>query len=101
MIKNERIKVFKLDLTSMDKTVTQHNPETSFSIVDFSSVEDAPKVWQEIVDASLDGWIWHTYTALSFNLCAGEEHNAENHSFFVYKNNKPVGVVPLTVTTIP
>ncbi len=65
--------------------------------IDIGDVAEAPKLWQEIVDASGDGWIWHTWLTHEFNLCAGEKFKAEGHSFFVYENGKAVGVVPLII----
>ena len=35
--------------------------------------------------------------AHEFNLCAGEKFKAEDHSFFVYENDKAVGIVPLII----
>lgn len=60
-------------------------------------VDEAPKLWQEIVDASEDGWIWHTWAAHEYNLCAGQKFAAVDHSFFIYQDGKSVGVVPLTI----
>ncbi len=65
--------------------------------IDISKVAGAPELWQEIVEASPDGWIWHTWLAHEFNLCAGEKFKATDHSFFVYENGKAVGVVPLII----
>ena len=81
----------------MEQSGTQYKERDSLTVVDVSSVSGASKVWQEIVDNSLDGWIWHTRTAFIFNLCAGKPHEAEDHSFFICKNSKPVGVVPLII----
>lgn len=68
-----------------------------FNSVDIQDVAGAPTLWQEIVDSSSDGWIWHTWLAHEFNLCAGEKFKAEDHSFFVYENERAVGVVPLII----
>ncbi len=65
--------------------------------IDIQKVADAPELWQEIVDASTDGWHWHTWLAHEFNLCAGETYAAQDLSFFVYEDRKAVGVVPLIV----
>src|SRR3989338_9939070 len=65
--------------------------------VNIGDVARAPELWQEIADASRDGWIWHTWLAHEFNLCAGEKFKAKDHSFFVYEDEKAVGVVPLIV----
>lgn len=65
--------------------------------IDISKIHGAPKLWQEIVDASSDGWIWHTWLAHEFNLCAGEKFKATDHSFFIYEDGKAVGVVPLII----
>jgi len=65
--------------------------------VDIREAARAPALWQEIVDASDDGWILHTWLSHEFNLCAGEQYNAQDLSFFVYEDGKPVGVVPLIV----
>ena len=65
--------------------------------VNIGDVARAPELWQEITNASRDGWIWHTWLAHEFNLSAGETLKAEDHSFFVYEDEKAVGVVPLIV----
>ncbi|MDP2650062.1 MAG: hypothetical protein Q8P16_00685, partial [bacterium] len=65
--------------------------------IDISKVNGAPTLWKEIVDASSDGWIWHTWLAHEFNLEAGIEYGARDASFFVYKGGRAVGVVPLIV----
>ena len=65
--------------------------------IDISKVDGASGLWQEIVDASSDGWIWHTWLAHEFNLCAGEKYAAKDYSFFVYENGKAVGIVPLII----
>lgn len=65
--------------------------------IDIREVTGAPELWQEIVNASEDGWIWHTWLAHEFNLCAGEKYAAKDLSFFIYENGKAVGVVPLIV----
>src|SRR3989344_2881297 len=65
--------------------------------VSVSGVPDAAKLWQEVVDASPDAWLWHTRIGFEFNFCAGQKYGAEDCSFFMYKDGKPVGVVPLIV----
>jgi len=65
--------------------------------VALSKVTGAPKLWQEIVDSSDDGWLWHTWLAHEFNLCAGEKYAAHDLSFFVYENGKAVGIAPLII----
>ncbi len=69
----------------------------NITAIDIQKVADAPARWQEIVDASIDGWIWHTWLAHEFNLCAGEKYGGRDLSFFVYEEGKAVGVVPLIV----
>lgn len=69
----------------------------NINAVNITEVSKAPKLWQEIIDSSHDGWIWHTWLAHEFNLCAGEKFKAEDHSFFVYENDKAVGIVPLII----
>jgi hypothetical protein len=54
-------------------------------------------LWQEIVDASPDAWIWHTWAQHEYNLCAAEQFAAKDLSFFVYDGEKAIGVVPLIV----
>jgi GNAT superfamily N-acetyltransferase len=63
--------------------------------ISITEVDEAPKLWQETVDASESSWIWHTWLAHEFNLCAGEKYKAQDLSFFVYDEKKAVGVVPL------
>ncbi len=65
--------------------------------IDIAKVDGAPKLWQEIVDASSDGWLWHTWLSHEFNLCAGEKYAARDLSFFVYDRGRAVGVVPLII----
>ncbi len=65
--------------------------------IDIQKVMGASALWQEIVDASDDGWVLHTWLSHEFNLCAGEQYNAQDLSFFVYENGKAVGVVPLII----
>ena len=65
--------------------------------ISIKDVKEAPTLWQEIVDASTDGWIWHTWIAHEFSLCASQQFKAEDNSFFVYENGKVVGVVPLII----
>lgn len=65
--------------------------------IDISKVDGAPKLWQEIVDASSDGWLWHTWLAHEFNFEAGREYGARDLSFFVYNGKRAIGVVPLIV----
>lgn len=65
--------------------------------IDIQDVAGAPALWQEIVDASDDGWLWHTWLAHEFNLCAGEKYSAKDLSFFVYEGKRAVGVVPLII----
>lgn len=64
---------------------------------DIQKVADASGLWQEIVDVSEDGWVWHTWLAHEFNLSAGEKFKAEDHSFFVYEDGRAVGVVALII----
>ncbi len=63
---------------------------------DVFGVTDAPSLWKEIVDSSPEAWHWHTWSAKEFNLCAGGA-NARDLSFFVYKDDEPIGVVPLHI----
>src|SRR3989344_1031507 len=65
--------------------------------INIGDVSEAPELWQRIVDASRDGWFWHTWITHEFNLCAGETSGAEDHSFFIYVGGEAVGVVPLIV----
>lgn len=65
--------------------------------IDIKEAIHAPALWQEIVEASDEGWIWHTWTAHEFNLCAGEKYSARDFSFFIYTNGAAVGIVPLIV----
>lgn len=63
--------------------------------VSTADVSDAEKLWTDTVDASPDAWAWHTWTALQFNLVAGQKFEARDDSFFIYADGKPVGVVIL------
>lgn len=65
--------------------------------INIQDVANAPTLWKEIVDASLDGWTWHTWQAHEFNLCSGAQYAAKDLSFFVYNGEQAVGVVPLIV----
>jgi len=69
----------------------------SIRAVNLTDVPNAPALWQEIIDASASGWIWHTWLFHEFDLCAAEKYAAEDLSFFVYNNGKAVGVVPLVI----
>src|SRR3989344_9022766 len=51
--------------------------------IDISKVDGASGLWQEIVDESSDGWIWHTWLAHEVNLEAGRGYGAHDLSFFV------------------
>ena len=65
--------------------------------VDIREAARAPALWQEIVDASDDGWVLHTWLFREFNLCAGKRYGARDLSFFIYEDGKAVGVVPLII----
>ena len=64
---------------------------------DIQEVARASELWQEVVDASEDGWLWHTWRTHEFNLSAGETYKAKDLSFFVYEGERAVGVVPLII----
>src|SRR3989344_3994468 len=68
--------------------------------IEVQKVTGAPALWQEIVDASRNGWIWHTWTFHEFNLCAGKQFEATDLSFFIYQDGQAVGVVPLMVQNV-
>lgn len=65
--------------------------------VAIKEVTGVPELWQEIVGASPDGWFWNTWTNHEFNLCAGQKFNAIDYSFFIYDDDRAVGVVPLII----
>ena len=65
--------------------------------IDIEEVARASELWQKIIDASEDGWVWHTWIAHKFNLEAGTEYGACDLSFFVYDGEQAIGVVPLIV----
>lgn len=68
--------------------------------IDVSKATGAPALWQEIVDASTEGWIWHTWAFHQFELCAGGKIGATDHSFFVYEGEVVLGVVPLIIQNV-
>lgn len=65
--------------------------------VDISAVASASVLWQRLVDASPDAWLWHTWLAHEFNLEAGREYGAHDLSFFVYNGEQAIGAVPLII----
>lgn len=68
-----------------------------FTAIDILSVPDGAQLWRRLVDASVDGWLWHTWAAHEFNLEAGARYGARDLSFFVYDGTRAAGVVPLIV----
>lgn len=73
---------------------------SAYSAVAVSDVKDAREVWNRLVDSCRDAWFWHTWTNLQFNLVAGEKFEAQNLSFFVFRDGEPVGLVPLMVSRV-
>jgi hypothetical protein len=72
----------------------------SYSAVSISDVKDAREVWNQLVDSCRDAWFWHTWANLQFNLVAAEKYQAQNLSFFVFRDGTPVGLVPLMVSRV-
>src|SRR5207244_3537705 len=69
----------------------------ALSVLDVAASPSASRSWQEIVDGCDDAWIWHTWAAREFNLCAAGQFEVRDLSFFVCQDDKVVGVVPLVV----
>ncbi|KKW27880.1 MAG: hypothetical protein UY70_C0006G0029 [Candidatus Kaiserbacteria bacterium GW2011_GWB1_52_6] len=69
---------------------------SGYSYREISDVHDTGTLWQKIADQSADAWVWHTWAAHEFNVCAATQYDVVDRSFFVYEGDLPVGVVPLT-----
>lgn len=72
----------------------------SYSAVSISDVADAREVWNRLVDSCHDAWFWHTWTNMQFNFVAAQKDEAQNLSFFVFRDGRPVGLVPLMVSRV-
>jgi hypothetical protein len=71
------------------------------SIVNFTDIKNAPKVWTEVATSSEDAWVWQSYTNFQLFLNAAEKFEPENKSFFIYLDGKPVGLAPLLIEKYP
>ena len=64
---------------------------------DVSSTPDAGQVWKKVIDESPDAWIWHSRSTVQFTFDAASSLHPVDLSFFVYEDDKVIGLVPLIV----
>ncbi|MEK7531459.1 MAG: GNAT family N-acetyltransferase [Patescibacteria group bacterium] len=89
-------------LKNLKKLSSDNDKKSALSALDAnSSLPNFSNLWQEIVDDSRDGWIWHTWLFHEFNHSAGEKNELYDLSFFVMDEKRAVGVVPLIVQKKP
>ena len=73
------------------------SPDRTLTAIDIASVQNAARVWSDIVDSSEHAWIWHTFLFREFDRKAGAGQGARDLSFFVKQGETMVGVVPLVM----
>lgn len=66
-------------------------------IRDMDKSPENREVWDEIVHASTEGWLWATYTMHKFRVSYAEARNCLicDRSFIVLCDDQPCGIVPL------
>jgi hypothetical protein len=81
------------------KGPVQSAPQSGISLTALSieEVPDAQEMWTRVGDSCPDAWFWHTWANMQFNVIAAQKYEARNLSFFVLRDGKPVGMVPLMV----
>ena len=70
-----------------------------YSAVSFDAVSDPEGTWKQLADTCPDAWFWHTWDNMQFNYVAAQNSDVRNLSFFVLRNGKAVGLVPLMVNS--
>jgi hypothetical protein len=68
-----------------------------YSAVSFDSVPDPEAAWTQLVDTCPDAWFWHSWGNMRFTYAAAQKSEVANLSFFVLRDGKPAGLVPLMV----
>lgn len=69
----------------------------SFIARDIADIPDAPALWKTLVDSSPLAGLWHTWHWHKYILAAAEPFKPEERSFFIYEDEKPVGLCPLLI----